>query len=137
MLKEMAPRVRRVAAMYNPDYAPQTKSFQGSFEAAAQVLGVALGIVPIYSDAEIETAIDALGREEGGLVSLTDSFMLGHREAIIAAAARNKVPTIYGQPGFANSGGSRLFQILPATLLPQCSLPPTSDYNGLRSFTER
>ena len=105
MLKEIAPGIRRVALMYNPDYAPQTKSFQGSLEAAAQLLGVALGIVPIHSDAEIETAIDALGREEGGLISLTDSFTLGHREVIIAAAARNKVPTIYGQPGFAKSGG--------------------------------
>jgi putative ABC transport system substrate-binding protein len=105
MLKEIAPGIRRVAIMYNPDFAPQTKSFQRSFEAAALVLGVAPVIFPIHSDAEIETAIDALGREEGGLVSLTDSFTIGHREVIVAAAARNKVPTIYGKPAFARAGG--------------------------------
>jgi putative ABC transport system substrate-binding protein len=61
--------------------------------------------VPVHSDAEIETAIDALGREEGGLLVPADSFTVGHRAVIIAAAMRNKVPTIYGQPAFARAGG--------------------------------
>ena len=68
MLKEIAPGIRRVAFMYNPDFAPFAKSFLGSFEAAAQVVAVDPVIIPVHSDAEIETAIDALGREEGGLL---------------------------------------------------------------------
>src|ERR1700693_625424 len=80
MLKEIAPGIRRVAFMYNPDFLPQAKSFLGSFEAAAQVLGVDPIDVPVHSDAEIETAIDALGREEGGLP--------GQRVEVNIAAAR-------------------------------------------------
>jgi putative tryptophan/tyrosine transport system substrate-binding protein len=105
MLKEIAPDIRRAAFMYNPDFAPPEKSFLGSFEAAAQVLGVDPVIVTVHNDAEIRTAIDALGREQGGLLSAPDGFMLGHRTAVIAAATRNKVPTIQTTPAFARDGG--------------------------------
>jgi putative ABC transport system substrate-binding protein len=104
MLKDIAPGIRRVAFMYNPDFATSTKSYLGSFEAAAQVLGVDPVIIPVHSDGEIETAIDALGREQAGLLS-ADAFMTGHRAVVIAAAARNKVPTINSQPAFARDGG--------------------------------
>jgi putative ABC transport system substrate-binding protein len=105
MLKEIAPRIRRVALMYNPDFAPQATLFLGPFEADAKLLTVDPIIVPVHSDAEIETAIDALGREEGGLLVPADSFTVGHRAVIIAAAARNKVPAIYAHPAFAGAGG--------------------------------
>jgi len=105
MLKEIAPGVRRAAAMYNPDVAPYAKYFLGPFEAAAPALGVDPIAAPVRNDAEIETAIDALGREQGGLIVLSDGFMHDHRAAIIAATTRNKVPTISGVPDFAGEGG--------------------------------
>jgi putative ABC transport system substrate-binding protein len=47
-----------------------------SFEAAARSLKVALIAAPVHSDAEIEAAIVALGREPGGgLVVIADTFM--------------------------------------------------------------
>ena len=67
LLKETAPSIRRVAFMYYPDVAPWAKLYLGPFEAAAQVLAVDPISIPVHSDAEIETAIEALGREEGGL----------------------------------------------------------------------
>jgi putative ABC transport system substrate-binding protein len=107
MLKEIAPGIRRVALMYNPDSVPvgASKSFLGSFEAAAQVLAVDPIIVPVHSDAEIETAIESLGREQGGLFSYADAFMNGHHAAVIAAATRNKVATTSYNPAFAREGG--------------------------------
>jgi putative tryptophan/tyrosine transport system substrate-binding protein len=105
MLKEIAPGIRRVALMYNPDFAPWAKSFLGSFEAAAQVLAVDPVDAPVRSDAEIEAGIDALGRKEGGLLIPSDGFMQSHRAAVIAAATRNKVPAIYVWPAFAREGG--------------------------------
>ena len=65
MIKEIAPGIRRVPFMYNPDIAPWAKLVVGQFEAAAQILAVDPIIVPVHSEAEIETAIDALGREQG------------------------------------------------------------------------
>jgi putative ABC transport system substrate-binding protein len=77
-----------------------------SFEAAARSLKVALITAPVHSDAEIETAIIALGREPGGgLVVLSDAFMTAHRVPVISAAVRNNVPAVYLDSYFARDGG--------------------------------
>ena len=77
-----------------------------SLETAARSLKVAPTIARVHSDAEIETAIIALGHEPGrGLVVMTDLFTFAHRESIISAAARNNVPTVYTQSVFARDGG--------------------------------
>jgi putative tryptophan/tyrosine transport system substrate-binding protein len=105
MIKEIAPRITRAAAMYNPDSAPYAKYFMGSFEGAAQALGVEPTIALVRNDAEIETAIEFLGRQEGGLIVLSDGFMAGHRSTVIAAAARSKVPTSLPMSYFPREGG--------------------------------
>ena len=61
---------------------------------------------PVHSDAEIETAIIALGGEPGGgLVVTAEVFVNAHRASIISAAARNNVPAVYPQSDFARDGG--------------------------------
>jgi putative ABC transport system substrate-binding protein len=78
-----------------------------SFETAARSLKVALIIAPVHSDAEIETAIIALGREPGGgLVVMPDAFFtVAHRASIILAAARNNIPAVYSLPNVTREGG--------------------------------
>jgi putative ABC transport system substrate-binding protein len=77
-----------------------------SLEAAARSLKVEPIIAHIHSDAEIETAIIALGREPGGgLVVMPGGFMPAHRAPIISAAARNNVPAVYAGSDFARDGG--------------------------------
>jgi putative ABC transport system substrate-binding protein len=61
---------------------------------------------PVHSDGEIETAIIALGREPGGgLVVMSDGFMLLHHAAITSATARNNVPAVYPNSSQARDGG--------------------------------
>ncbi len=107
LLKEIAPRVRRVAIMFNPDTAPGGGAyFLGPFEAAARSLAMEPITSRVRSDAEIETVIASLGREQAGLVIMADSFMLVHRGTVISQAARNNVPTIGADfPVFAREGG--------------------------------
>jgi putative ABC transport system substrate-binding protein len=63
-------------------------------------------IARVRSDAEIETAIIALGHEPGGgLVVWLGGFMVAHRASIISVAARNQVPAVYHQSTFARDGG--------------------------------
>ena len=91
--------------MFNPDTSPAS-AYMPSFEAAARSLKVAPITKLVHSDAEIETAIIALGREPGGgLVVVPDIFMEKHRAAIISAAARNNVPAVYYLSVFARDGG--------------------------------
>jgi putative ABC transport system substrate-binding protein len=73
---------------------------------AARSLKVELITAPVHSDAEIETAIIALGREpRGGLVTMPDPFIGAHRASIITATARNNVPAVYWNSAFARDGG--------------------------------
>jgi putative ABC transport system substrate-binding protein len=107
LLTEIAPGVKRVAAMFNPDTAPYiTSYFLPSFEAAARSIKVEPIALRVHSDAEIEMAIASLGRElGGGLVVMADFFTRLHREPIISAAARNNLPAVYWQSVFVRYGG--------------------------------
>jgi putative ABC transport system substrate-binding protein len=64
-------------------------------------------VAPVHSDAEVESAIIAFGREPGGgLVVIPDVFFqAAHRAPMIMAAARNNVPAVYPASGFARDGG--------------------------------
>jgi putative ABC transport system substrate-binding protein len=105
LLSEIAPGLKRAAIMFNPDTSPAS-AYMPSFETAARSLKVAPVIAPVHTDAEIETAIVALGREPGGgLVAMPDIFMLAHRVPIISASARNNVPAVYYQSAFVRDGG--------------------------------
>jgi putative ABC transport system substrate-binding protein len=107
LLKEIDPRVRRVAIMFNPDTAPGGGSyFLPSIEAAARALEIAPIAAPVRSDTEIEAAIASLGHEPGGgLVAMTDGFMLVHRAPIIAQTIRNNIPAIYAESVSVRDGG--------------------------------
>jgi putative ABC transport system substrate-binding protein len=105
LLLEIAPGLRRVAIMFNPDTVP-ISSFMSSFETAARSLKVVPIIAPVHSDAEIETAIIALGREPGGgFVVPGDAFTVAHGASIISAAARSNVPAAYNLADFVRDGG--------------------------------
>jgi putative ABC transport system substrate-binding protein len=105
LLSEIAPELKRVVFMFNPDTAPAS-TYMPSLETAARSLKVVPIITSVHTDAEIETAINALGREpRGGLVIMPDSFMVGHRAPIILAAARNQVPAVYSSSTFVRDGG--------------------------------
>jgi putative ABC transport system substrate-binding protein len=91
--------------MFNPDIAP-VSTYMPAFETAARSLKAVPIIAPVHDDAEIETAIIALGREPGGgLVAMPDAFTGTHRAAIISAAARNNVPAVYAGSTYARGGG--------------------------------
>ena len=82
LLSEIAPGLKRAAIMFNPDTAP-VSAYMPSFETAARSLKVAPIMAPVRSDAEIETAIIALGREPGGgLVVMPDGFTAVHADHI-------------------------------------------------------
>src|SRR5215467_6004146 len=105
LLSEIAPGLKRAAIMFNPDTAP-VSTYMPPFETAARSLKVVPNMAPVHSDAEIETAIIALGREPGGgLVVMPDLFMVVHRAPIISATARNNVPVVYSVSAFSRDGG--------------------------------
>jgi putative tryptophan/tyrosine transport system substrate-binding protein len=107
LLTEIAPGVKRAAAMFNPDTAASGGPYYlPAFEAAARSLKLEPITALVHSDAEIETVITSLGREpRGGLVVTSDIFTFVHRAPVILLAARNNVPAVYWQSVFARDGG--------------------------------
>ena len=97
LLTEIAPATKRAAMIFNPNTAPYVRSyFLPPFETAARFFNIVPITAPVRSDAEIETAIEALTRQmDGGLVVMPDNFNEIHRLPIITLAARNKVPAVY------------------------------------------
>ena len=117
LLSEIAPGLKRAAIMFNPGGGP-FDLLMPSFETAARSLKVVAIIAPVHSDAEIETAIIALGREPGGgLLVLGGAFTFAHRTSIISAAARNNVPPFYSHPAFVRDNGLLSYAVDPVDSL--------------------
>src|SRR3984893_672547 len=97
LLTEIAPGLRRVAMLFNPDTAPGGGTYYfRDFEAAARSTKVEPIAARARSDSEIELVVTSLaGEPGGGLIVMPDYFMFIHSRPIILLAARNNVPTIY------------------------------------------
>jgi len=105
-LKQTAPRVTRVALVFNPQSAPFADLFLRPIEAAAPSFSVAPIEAAVRDPADVDRMFDKLAREpNGGLMVLQDISMTNYREAIIALAARHGVPAVYPFRYFAASGG--------------------------------
>jgi putative ABC transport system substrate-binding protein len=111
VLKEIDPRIVRVAVMYNPQTAPFAGSYVRPIEAAAPSLGVETNDMPVQSDSDIEAAMAASARPGGGLVVIPDSFTSVYRDLIIALAERMHLPAVYGSPTFTRSGGLVVYAV--------------------------
>jgi putative ABC transport system substrate-binding protein len=105
MIKEIAPRVRNIALMFNPDTTPFYPAFLHELEAASKSLAVELSASPVRDEAEVEAAITALARDPGGgLIAAPDAFINNHRRAIMTLTERHRLPAIYGFRQFATEG---------------------------------
>jgi putative ABC transport system substrate-binding protein len=107
LLKEIAPGIVRVTAMFNPTTSPAGGlNFLPIAEAAAASIAIELKAAAVHDVAEIERVIAAVAREpNSGLVPLPDIFLNVHRELIIEQTTRYRVPAIYQYRYFVTGGG--------------------------------
>jgi len=104
-LKQTAPHVTRVLLMFNPQSAPFAGLFLGPVEAAAPHLSVAPIRAAVRDTTDVDRVFDALAGESNAGLMVPDISMTNYREAIVALAARHRVPAIYPFRYFAVSGG--------------------------------
>jgi len=106
LLREAAPAVSRVAVLFNPTTAPFASGYMISAQAAAASLGVTVAAASCSKPEDIENVVGSLARESGGgLITITDTFLVEHRDLVVGLAARNRLPAIYGSGIFMASGG--------------------------------
>jgi putative ABC transport system substrate-binding protein len=105
LLKEVAPRVTRVAVIRDPEISAGTGQF-GAIQGAASSLGLELIAVNPREASEIERAIGAFARTpNGGLITTSSALAIIHRDLIIGLADKHKLPAVYHRRVFPASGG--------------------------------
>ena len=105
LLKEVAPRVTRVAVLRDAAIASQVALF-GSIQSVAPALGVEPRPIDSHDAREIERALIAFARQpNGGLIATPGAGVLMHRELIVRIAAQHRLPAIYSTRSHAVSGG--------------------------------
>ena len=105
LLREIAPRVKRVAVIRDPLLTSGTAQL-GAIQSVAHSLGAELIPVGARSADEIERGLSTFAREPNGGVIVTASPLAAvHRNLIITLAARHRLPAVYPFPYFATSGG--------------------------------
>jgi putative ABC transport system substrate-binding protein len=109
LLKKIAPRVIRVAVLFNPTTAPFFDRYLRAAAAAAPSYGIVPVPTPVREAADFDRTIAAFAREsnsDGGLLIISDSFLFVHRDRIVALAAQHSLPAVYaGSKAFFTSGG--------------------------------
>jgi putative ABC transport system substrate-binding protein len=106
LLKEIAPRVGRVAILFNPATAPYAEYWLNPFKAAAASFAVEANTALVHDTLELESVIAAQAHApNGGLIVMPDTFTTAHRAEIIALAARHRLPAVYPFHFFTELGG--------------------------------
>jgi ABC-type uncharacterized transport system substrate-binding protein len=106
LLKEIAPRVTRVAILFNPTTAPFAEVYLDPFKAAGSSLGLQVNAGRVQDGVSLEAVITALGQEStGGFIAMPDSFINANRAQITSLAARHRVPAVYPYRIFSEQGG--------------------------------
>jgi putative ABC transport system substrate-binding protein len=112
ILKQIAPRLARVAILFNPKTAPYFASFLRSIESGAVSVGLPWIAAPVHDVTEIEPAITAFAHKpDAGMICPSDNFTSVHRKTIISLAANHRLPTIYAWREFAPDGGLVVYGI--------------------------
>jgi len=105
LLKEIAPRVTRVAVLRDTAI-PQGIGQFGAIQSAAPALGVEVSPVNVRDAGELEHDVTAFSSgPSGGIVVTASGIAIVHRDLIIALAARHKLPAVYPARLYVTDGG--------------------------------
>jgi putative tryptophan/tyrosine transport system substrate-binding protein len=107
VLKEINPRITRIAVMFNPKTSPGGGSFYLRLvQDAARSIAVETIATPVHDAAEIEAAINTFSREpDRGLLVQPDVTTHSNRALIISLAAKHRLPAVYTFPFYVTEGG--------------------------------
>ncbi|TPQ31707.1 ABC transporter substrate-binding protein [Bradyrhizobium guangdongense] len=106
ILKEVAPDIRRIGLIYNPEPGNNAASFRKSIDETAGTTGVVSVEAPSGGSSDIERLILSLKEKpHTGLIFLPDAFTWVHRAHLTALIGQCRLPAIYPLRGFVDAGG--------------------------------
>jgi putative tryptophan/tyrosine transport system substrate-binding protein len=116
LLKELAPKVSRVAVLWNPTNPSNVPQLREA-EVAAQALGLRLQSLEVRSPNDLDPAFAAMAREHAGaVITLADGVSIDNRTRIARLAEKARLPAVYGLREHAEVGGLMFYGADPADL---------------------
>src|SRR5215467_7076310 len=104
LLREVVPRLRRLAIMFNVGY-PSAVLEMGEVQAAARAFGIEVAPLEVRRAEDIAPAFDMLKSQADALYVVVDTFVSANRTRIITFALGARLPTIWNTRGFVQAGG--------------------------------
>jgi putative ABC transport system substrate-binding protein len=105
LLKQIAPNARRAAVIRDPSETSGIGQFV-AIQATSPSLGIEVSAVDGRDIGAIEQAMTSFARDpNGGMILTPTGGARGYREAIIALAARLKLPAVYPYRYYVTDGG--------------------------------
>jgi putative tryptophan/tyrosine transport system substrate-binding protein len=105
ILKEVEPRVSRVAVLASPLHPGEQREFRET-QSTARALGITLQYSQVKDTADVEAAFNTIGKENANaLLVFADPVTNGHREQIAEFAAKRRLPSMFGRREPVESGG--------------------------------
>jgi len=105
LLKEIAPGIRRVVILTNPDNPSAAPQF-AAIQTAASSVGVELKLLGTNDNGLVERGISDFARAgNAGLIALRIQEVITQRKLIIKLAAQHRLPAVYPLHIFAADGG--------------------------------
>jgi putative tryptophan/tyrosine transport system substrate-binding protein len=105
LLKEVLPKVSRVAVLVNPAN-PASIGYLTVLRGAAQKLGVKLQPQEIREPGQLDSVFATMVAERAdALIVVVDPLTVRHRGRIIELATANRLPAMYGFREFVDAGG--------------------------------
>jgi len=96
LLKQAAPRLTRVARVFDPEFTSTSGSLEDVIGTGAAQLGMTGITMPVRNLDEIVRAINAFATEPNGSLLITGAHPDGNIEAILGLALQHRLPTMYG-----------------------------------------
>lgn len=105
LLREIAPRMSRVAVLVNPSNAGAVPALEQT-RAAVKHFGMSAEIAQVRETAGLDTAFRAAAKARvNGLVVIPDAMFNTIAVQIAALAAKHQLPAIYNHSGYVAAGG--------------------------------
>ncbi len=123
LLKEVVPKISRVALLTNPDN-PASARFLREAEPAARALGVRLQILEARNTQEIDSAFAVVTKERAGaLLILPDVIFLSQRTQMAEFATKRRLPS---DMGWGSTRRPAVSWPMAQATLTWCGAPPPS-----------
>jgi putative ABC transport system substrate-binding protein len=104
ILAELVPGVSNFGVVWSPSFRANHADY-AEIQQAAATLNLTLTSLEVKGPADFDAVFKEAATRTSGVAVLSGPLIFAHRGPVVAAAARHKVPAIYYEAEYAQSGG--------------------------------